>query len=105
MSVLKMIGTVALAVGLTHTGTWAQAPTIPNPDVSGPAPEFDMGSRLMTSGKRMEVWLTIPGKGKVKVPKFNGTFKRIEIEYFFLPKWPHQAFCFFGSQARSGCHY
>ena len=47
---------------------------IPDVDVAGPADHFNMGSRLMTSGKRMTVRLTIPEQGTVRVPKFNGTF-------------------------------
>ena len=82
MSTLKSISSrvttvqVALAVSLSlvSMGALAQAPAIPDLNVSGPNADFEMNSRLMTSGKRMEVWLTIPGKGKVKMPKFNGTF-------------------------------
>ncbi|ANM29382.1 hypothetical protein ABI59_06965 [Acidobacteria bacterium Mor1] len=62
------------AIALTLPAAVAQAPVVQDVKVSGPAEGFEMGSRLMTSGKRMKVWLTVPGAGKVAVPKFNGTF-------------------------------
>ena len=52
----------------------AQAVSIPDLEVAGPVAGFEMGSRLMTSAKSMEVTLSVPGKGTVRLPKFNGTF-------------------------------
>ncbi len=42
--------------------------------VQGPPANFDMSSRLMTSGKRMKVSVEVPGVGRAALPHFNGTF-------------------------------
>lgn len=52
----------------------AEPEPIPDLEVTGPPDGFEMGSRLMTSPSKMEVRLTVPGQGTVKVPRFNGTF-------------------------------
>ncbi len=49
-------------------------PTIKDIPVAGPSANFEMSSRLMTSGKRMKVAVGVPGAGKAAMAKFNGTF-------------------------------
>lgn len=71
---LIQMSVLAVILGLASAGARAQGMPIPDLDVAGPAPEFEMDSRLMTSGKRMEVWLSIPKKGKAQLGNFNGTF-------------------------------
>ena len=66
----------AAVLVLSVAPLWAQAPTIPDVEVSGPPPGFEMDSRLMTSGKRMDVWLSVPEVGQVEISKFNGTLRR-----------------------------
>ncbi len=74
------IASLALTAGLlvslspASPGAWAQGLPIPDLDVPGPSGDFEMGSRLMTSGKRMEARVSVPGKGTAKMSKFNGTF-------------------------------
>ncbi len=70
---------LVVAVLLAGSGCTEPVP-IPDLAVAGPSADFEMGSRLMTSSKKMEVRLTIPGKGTVRIPKFNGTFFYRESE-------------------------
>ena len=52
---MVLLAALALAPSLAPTEAQAQAPEIPDLDVAGPDGEFDMGSRLMTSGKLPDV--------------------------------------------------
>lgn len=72
----RTLAPVALALSCLVSTSCINAAPVPIPDmeVAGPSDAFDMGSRLMTSPSRMTVRVTIPGKGTVKLPKFNGTF-------------------------------
>ena len=71
---LALLSGFLLMLSAAESPAQAQAPVVQDVEVSGPAEGFEMSARLMTSSKRMKVRLTVPGAGRVAVPKFNGTF-------------------------------